>query len=60
MSTRGCILQSSHKKDIVHHLFLPEFKKAYPEAKLIGIAETLDRSEDKSLKFDGSKIHSES
>ncbi|KZP25643.1 hypothetical protein FIBSPDRAFT_855572 [Athelia psychrophila] len=39
--------------DIVHHLYLPEFKKAYPDAKLIGIAETLERTEDKALKFDG-------
>lgn len=39
--------------DIVHHLYLPEFKKAYPEAKLIGVEETLHRSADKTLKFDG-------
>jgi len=39
--------------DIVHHLFLPEFKKAYPEAKLLGVEETLHRSVDKTLKFDG-------
>jgi len=39
--------------DIVHHLFLPEFTKAYPNAKLLGVEETLQRSEDKSLKFDG-------
>jgi len=39
--------------DIVHHLFLPEFKKAYPEAKLIGVEEVLHRSADKTLKFDG-------
>jgi len=39
--------------DIVHHLYLPEFKRAYPEAKLLGVEETLHRSEDKTLKFDG-------
>jgi hypothetical protein len=42
--------------DVVHHLYLPEFKKAYPDAKLIGVEETLHRSEDKTLKFDGGKI----
>ena len=41
--------------DIVHHLYLSEFKKAYPEAKLIGVEETLHRSADKTLKFDGGK-----
>jgi hypothetical protein len=39
--------------DMVHHLFLPEFKKAYPKAKLLGVEAALQRSEDKSLKFDG-------
>jgi hypothetical protein len=35
---------------------LPEFKKAYPEAKLLGVDGTLDRMEDKTFKFDGGKI----
>jgi len=39
--------------DIVHNLFLPEFKNAYPEAKLIGVEGTLCRSVGKTLKFDG-------
>lgn len=51
-------LAPSHAKvniDIVHHLYLSEFKKTYPDAKLIGVAETLERMEDKALKFDGGK-----
>ncbi|KAI5996487.1 hypothetical protein F5J12DRAFT_922376 [Pisolithus orientalis] len=39
--------------DAVHHLFLGEFKRAYPDAKLIGVADTLKRIDDKSIKFDG-------
>jgi len=39
--------------NMVHYLFLPEFKKAYPTAKLIGVEETLQRLGDKTLKFDG-------
>jgi len=39
--------------NIVHHLYLSEFKKAYPEATLLGVEGTLHRLEDKSLKFDG-------
>ncbi|KAJ7054383.1 hypothetical protein C8F01DRAFT_488811 [Mycena amicta] len=38
--------------DAVHHLFLSEFKKAYPTAKLIAPAAAIARA-DKSLKFDG-------
>lgn len=37
----------------VHHLFLGQYKKAYPSAKLIAPADALPRLEDKSLKFDG-------
>ncbi|KAG6829747.1 hypothetical protein H0H92_003623 [Tricholoma furcatifolium] len=39
--------------DAVHHLYLGEFKKAYPEAKLIGPAEAIERHDDKNLVFDG-------
>ncbi|PFH50532.1 hypothetical protein AMATHDRAFT_75598 [Amanita thiersii Skay4041] len=39
--------------DAVHHLFLSEFKKAYPTAKLIAPQAAIDRVADKSLKFDG-------
>jgi len=39
--------------DIVHHLYLSEFKKAYPEAKLLGVDGTPSRMEDKALEFDG-------
>lgn len=35
---------------------MPEFKRAYPEAKLLGVEGTLRRSVDKTLKFDGSKV----
>ncbi|KAJ7698665.1 hypothetical protein B0H17DRAFT_1050341 [Mycena rosella] len=38
--------------DAVHHLFLGEFKKAYPTAKLIAPAATVGRA-DKTLVFDG-------
>lgn len=37
---------------------MPEFKRAYPEAKLLGVEGTLRRSVDKTLKFDGSKVPS--
>ncbi|KAG6902053.1 hypothetical protein C0995_005110 [Termitomyces sp. Mi166 len=37
--------------DAVHYLFLGEFKKAYPEAKMIAPVEVVDRLSD--LKFDG-------
>ncbi|KAJ7255272.1 hypothetical protein C8J57DRAFT_1345940 [Mycena rebaudengoi] len=39
--------------DAVHHLFLGEFKRAYPSAKLIAPAAAIARSSDKTLKFDG-------
>jgi len=39
--------------DAVHHLFLGQYKKAYPSAKVIGPEAALERTEDKSLKFDG-------
>ncbi|KAJ8585109.1 hypothetical protein M405DRAFT_825704 [Rhizopogon salebrosus TDB-379] len=39
--------------DAVHYLFLGEFKKAYPNAKLIGVAAALPNMSDKSLRFDG-------
>ncbi|KAJ7698660.1 hypothetical protein B0H17DRAFT_1196759 [Mycena rosella] len=38
--------------DAVHHLFLAEFKKAYPTAKLIAPAAAVERA-DKTLVFDG-------
>ncbi|KAJ7138419.1 hypothetical protein C8R43DRAFT_1019021 [Mycena crocata] len=38
--------------DAVHHLFLGEFKKAYPTAKLIAPAAAVTRA-DKTLSFDG-------
>ncbi|KAJ6491358.1 hypothetical protein C8R47DRAFT_1122400 [Mycena vitilis] len=38
--------------DAVHHLFLGEFKKAYPTAKVIAPAAAVARA-DKSLSFDG-------
>ncbi|KIK02879.1 hypothetical protein K443DRAFT_677227 [Laccaria amethystina LaAM-08-1] len=39
--------------DAVHYLFLGEFKKAYPSAKLIAPQEAIERSSDKSLVYDG-------
>ncbi|KAF8956292.1 hypothetical protein BDZ97DRAFT_1958631 [Flammula alnicola] len=39
--------------DAVHHLFLGDFKKAYPEAKLIAPEDAITRHDDKDLLFDG-------
>ncbi|EGO03479.1 hypothetical protein SERLA73DRAFT_174974 [Serpula lacrymans var. lacrymans S7.3] len=39
--------------DAVHYLFLPQFKKAYPDAKLIAVADVANKLSDKSLRFDG-------
>ncbi|KAG2035942.1 hypothetical protein BDR03DRAFT_899034 [Suillus americanus] len=39
--------------DAVHHLFLGEFKRAYPNAKLIGVEGAIGNISDKSLQFDG-------
>ncbi|KAG1859156.1 hypothetical protein C8R48DRAFT_714879 [Suillus tomentosus] len=37
----------------VHHLFLGEFKRAYPNAKLIGVEDAIKNMSDKDLQFDG-------
>ncbi|KIY74114.1 hypothetical protein CYLTODRAFT_416374 [Cylindrobasidium torrendii FP15055 ss-10] len=39
--------------DAVHHLFLDEFKTAYPEAKVIATADAIKRHGNPSLKVDG-------
>ncbi|KAK0482378.1 hypothetical protein IW261DRAFT_1467486 [Armillaria novae-zelandiae] len=39
--------------DAVHHLFLTEFKTAYPRAKLIAPEDAIKRHDNKDLKFDG-------
>ncbi|KAG6840431.1 hypothetical protein C0991_006743 [Blastosporella zonata] len=39
--------------DAVHYLYIGEFKKAYPEAKLIAPVEAIKNHPDKSLVFDG-------
>ncbi|PPQ73721.1 LOW QUALITY PROTEIN: hypothetical protein CVT26_010852 [Gymnopilus dilepis] len=39
--------------DSVHHLFLSEYKKAYPSAKLIAPEAAIERHDDKDLVFDG-------
>jgi len=39
--------------DLVHHLFLSDFKKAYPTAKLIAPEAAIERHDDKDLVFDG-------
>ncbi|KAJ3793084.1 hypothetical protein GGU11DRAFT_431988 [Lentinula aff. detonsa] len=38
--------------DAVHHLFLSDFKKAYPEAKVVAPKAAIERVADKGLKFD--------
>lgn len=40
--------------DAVHHLYLAEYKKAYPDAKLIGVAALVTKRND--LKFDGGTL----
>ncbi|KAH9941107.1 uncharacterized protein BXZ73DRAFT_98318 [Epithele typhae] len=40
--------------DAVHHLFLGEYKKAYPDAKLIAVEEAIQKKAKEGLKFDGS------
>ncbi|KDR68422.1 hypothetical protein GALMADRAFT_257141 [Galerina marginata CBS 339.88] len=39
--------------DAVHHLFLSDYKNAYPEAKLIAPEAAIARHDDKNLVFDG-------
>jgi glyoxylase-like metal-dependent hydrolase (beta-lactamase superfamily II) len=39
--------------DSVHHLFLGQFQKAYPEAKLIAVQEAIDKKTAEGLRFDG-------
>ncbi|KAK0192105.1 hypothetical protein F5146DRAFT_1038348 [Armillaria mellea] len=39
--------------DAVHHLFLTEFKTAYPHARLIAPKDAIKRHDNKDLKFDG-------
>lgn len=39
--------------DAVHYLYLAEFQRAYPDAKLIGVADTLKRLNDRTIRFDG-------
>jgi len=43
--------------DAVHHVFLKEYKSAYPQAKLIGVKEHLAKYNEKDLKFDGAYGH---
>jgi hypothetical protein len=43
--------------DAVHHLFLPEFKRAYPDAKVIGVADTIRGMTDQTFPFDGRTFH---
>lgn len=40
--------------DAVHHLYLAEYKRAYPDAKLIGVAALVTKRKD--LKFDGGTL----
>ncbi|CAL1708834.1 unnamed protein product [Somion occarium] len=39
--------------DAVHYMFLGEFKKAYPNAKVIAVADAADKVAKEDLKFDG-------
>jgi hypothetical protein len=39
--------------DSVHHLFLGQFQKAYPEAKLIAVQEAIEKKTAEGLRFDG-------
>ncbi|KAF8067725.1 hypothetical protein FPV67DRAFT_1625895 [Lyophyllum atratum] len=39
--------------DAVHHLYLGDYKRAYPDAKLIAPKEAIERHGDKDLVFDG-------
>jgi len=39
--------------DAVHHLYLGEFKKEYPDAKLIAVEEAIKKKESEGLVFDG-------
>ena len=39
--------------DAVHHLFLGEFKKEFPEAKLIAVDEAIQKKKKEGLQFDG-------
>ncbi|TFK41499.1 hypothetical protein BDQ12DRAFT_599583 [Crucibulum laeve] len=39
--------------DAVHHMFLGQYKEAYPGAKLVAPEAALERLDDKSLQFDG-------
>ncbi|KAJ7731144.1 hypothetical protein DFH07DRAFT_847740 [Mycena maculata] len=39
--------------DAVHHLFLGQFKKAYPEAKVIGVAALVEKKKKDGLQLDG-------
>jgi len=39
--------------DIEHHLFLAEFHKAYPDAKLVSVEEVVDKKKHEGLKFHG-------
>jgi len=52
-SLTTCCFLRRDKADTVHHIYLSEFKKAYPEAKLLGVEGTSTRMGDKALKFDG-------
>ncbi|OCB83911.1 hypothetical protein A7U60_g9117 [Sanghuangporus baumii] len=45
--------------DAVHNLFLPEFKKTYPDAKLLGVPDHLSKPDLKELKFDGGEPKSQ-
>jgi len=37
-----------------HHLYLGEFRKAYPDAKLIAVEEAIQKHQGEDIKFDGS------
>ncbi|KAF7974990.1 hypothetical protein HWV62_10747 [Athelia sp. TMB] len=43
--------------DVVHYMFLSEYKAAYPEAKVIGVKDLVPKMKEKGLELDGGEKH---
>jgi hypothetical protein len=39
--------------DAVHHLYLGEYQKAYPDAKMVAVQEAIDKKAKEGIRFDG-------
>lgn len=39
--------------DAVHHLFLGEFKKEFPDAKVVAVHEAIQKKTKEGIQFDG-------